>query len=145
MKGYSANTWYGLLAPAGTVTKLQSLGMEPLHSCRDSFGADMDRDAKTYTRLANELNLKAELTPTMFIQHPPTVRPLALFSAMPDKFRRTGVRSRWADVNQGGWLADSFLEGSFFDEHGNILCLDMSVAGSPVGMARPDVSKVATS
>ena len=73
------------------------------------------------------------------------MRPLALFSAMPDKFRRTGVRSRWADVNQGGWLADSFLEGSFFDEHGNILCLDMSVAGSPVGMARPDVSKVATS
>ena len=60
MKGYSANTWYGLLAPAGTVTKLQNLDMEPLHSCRDSFGADMDRDAKTYTRLANELNLKAE-------------------------------------------------------------------------------------
>ena len=81
VKGYSADAWYGLLAPAGTpiavlqtlekvarqfheqastVTKLQSLGMEPLHSCRDSFGADMDRDAKTYTRLANELNLKAE-------------------------------------------------------------------------------------
>jgi tripartite-type tricarboxylate transporter receptor subunit TctC len=81
VKGYSADAWYGLLAPAGTpaevlhklekvasqfteqpstVTKLKSLGMEPHHSCRDAFGADMDRDAKAYIQLANELNLKAE-------------------------------------------------------------------------------------
>lgn len=81
VKGYSADAWYGLLAPAGTptavlqalekvasqfteqpatVAKLQSLGMEPQHSCRDAFGADMDRDAKAYTRLARELDLKAE-------------------------------------------------------------------------------------
>jgi len=81
VKGYSADAWYGLLAPAGTptavlqslekvakqfteqaatVTKLQSLGMEPQLSCREAFGADMDRDAKTYTRLARELDLKAE-------------------------------------------------------------------------------------
>lgn len=81
VKGYSADAWYGLLAPAGTptavlqalekvagqfteqpatVAKLQGLGMEPQHSCRDAFGADMERDAKAYTRLARELDLKAE-------------------------------------------------------------------------------------
>ncbi len=81
VKGYSADAWYGLLAPAGTpvavlqtlekvatqfaeqattVAKLQSLGMVPQHSCREAFGADMDRDAKAYTKLAAELHLKAE-------------------------------------------------------------------------------------
>jgi tripartite-type tricarboxylate transporter receptor subunit TctC len=81
VKGYAADAWYGLLAPAGTpaavlqtlekisiqfteqastVAKLQSLGMEPQHSCRDAFGAEMDRDAKAYVKLAQELNLKAE-------------------------------------------------------------------------------------
>jgi tripartite-type tricarboxylate transporter receptor subunit TctC len=81
VKGYSADAWYGLLAPAGTptavlqalekvakqfteqptnVAKLQGLGMEPQHSCRDAFGADMDRDAKAYTQMARELDLKAE-------------------------------------------------------------------------------------
>jgi len=81
VKGYSADAWYGLLAPAGTpvavlqalekvagqfteqsatVAKLQSLGMEPQHSCREAFGADLDRDAKAYTQLARALDLKAE-------------------------------------------------------------------------------------
>ena len=81
VKGYSADAWYGLLAPAGTpvavlqvlekvagqfteqaatVAKLQGLGMEPQHSCGGAFGADMDRDAKAYTKLARDLDLKAE-------------------------------------------------------------------------------------
>jgi tripartite-type tricarboxylate transporter receptor subunit TctC len=81
VKGYSADAWYGLLAPAGTpssvlqtlvkvsqqftdqastASKLQSLGMEPQHNCREAFGSDMDRDAQAYTKLANDLNLKAE-------------------------------------------------------------------------------------
>ena len=81
VKGYSADAWYGLLAPAdtpaavlqtlekiaiqfteqaSTVAKLQGLGMEPQHTCRDAFGAEMDRDAKAYVKLAQELNLKAE-------------------------------------------------------------------------------------
>ena len=81
VKGYSADAWYGLLAPAGTpaavllalekvasqfteqastVAKLQSLGMEPQHRCRETFGADMDRDTMAYTQLATELKLKAE-------------------------------------------------------------------------------------
>ena len=81
VKGYSADAWYGLLAPAGTpvavlqslqkiarqyaeqtttVAKLQSMGMEPQSTCGEAFGTEMDRDAKAYTKLANELNLKAE-------------------------------------------------------------------------------------
>lgn len=81
VKGYVADAWYGLLAPAGTpapvllalekaarqfsdqggtAAKLQSLGMEPHSSCRDAFGADMERDVKAYTQLARELDLKAE-------------------------------------------------------------------------------------
>ena len=81
VKAYAADAWYGLLAPAGTpaavlqalekvasqfteqastATKLQSLGMEPQHSCGAAFGADLDRDTKAYIKLANDLNLKAE-------------------------------------------------------------------------------------
>lgn len=61
----------------------------------------------------------------MFLLNPPNVRPLELFSSMPDKFRRTGVRSHWADVNQGGRLADSFLEGPVFDAQGNLFVTDI--------------------
>ena len=61
----------------------------------------------------------------MFLLNPPAVRPLELFSSMPNKFRRTGVRSHWADVNQGGRLADSFLEGPVFDEQGNLYVTDI--------------------
>lgn len=61
----------------------------------------------------------------MFLLTPPTVRSLELFSSMPDQFRRTGVRSLWADVNQGGRLADSFLEGPVFDDQGNLFVTDI--------------------
>lgn len=56
----------------------------------------------------------------MYQPTPPTVRPLDVFTSMPAKYRRTGVRSEWADVNQGGRLADSFLEGPVFDAAGNL-------------------------
>jgi len=61
----------------------------------------------------------------MFLLKPPTVRPLEVLTSMPDHFRRTGVRSLWADVNQGGRLADSFLEGPVFDEQGNLFVTDI--------------------
>lgn len=61
----------------------------------------------------------------MFLLTPPTVRPLELFSSMPEKYRRTGVRSLWADVNQGGRLADSFLEGPVFDTQGDLYVTDI--------------------
>ncbi len=81
VKGYSADAWYGVLAPAGTpaavlaqlekvstqfveqqatVAKFQTLGMEPQNTCRDTFGAQMDREVRTYTKLAQDLNLKAD-------------------------------------------------------------------------------------
>ena len=60
----------------------------------------------------------------MLILQNPLIRPLELFSAMPEKFRQTGVRSEWADVNQGGRLADSFLEGPVFDTKGNLYVTD---------------------
>jgi gluconolactonase len=55
----------------------------------------------------------------------PKIRSLQLFSAMPEKYRQTGVRSEWADVNQGGRLADSFLEGPVFDSSGNLYVTDI--------------------
>lgn len=61
----------------------------------------------------------------MLILQNPLIRPLEIFSAMPEKFRQTGVRSEWADVNQGGRLADSFLEGPVFDTHGNLYVTDI--------------------
>lgn len=61
----------------------------------------------------------------MFLLNPPTVRPLELFSSMPEKYRRTGVRSHWADVNQGGRLADSFLEGPVLDTQGDLYVTDI--------------------
>lgn len=61
----------------------------------------------------------------MFLLNPPTVRTLEVFSPMPDRFRRTGVRSAWADANQGGRLADSFLEGPVFDAQGNLFVTDI--------------------
>jgi tripartite-type tricarboxylate transporter receptor subunit TctC len=81
VKGYSADAWYGLLAPAGTpvtalqalekvsaqfaeqassIAKLQGLGMEPQHMCRDAFGGMLESDTKAYVKLANELNLKLD-------------------------------------------------------------------------------------
>lgn len=61
----------------------------------------------------------------MFLLNQPTVRPLEVFTSMPDQYRRTGVRSLWADVNQGGRLADSFLEGPVFDKQGNLYVTDI--------------------
>jgi gluconolactonase len=61
----------------------------------------------------------------MFLLRPPRVRELAVFTVMPDTFRRIGVRSAWADVNQGGRLADSFLEGPVFDDEGNLYVTDI--------------------
>lgn len=61
----------------------------------------------------------------MFLLQPPQVRELEVFTSMPAEFRRTGVRSAWADVNQGGRLADSFLEGPVFDVAGNLFVTDI--------------------
>src|SRR5262245_45498780 len=61
----------------------------------------------------------------MILLQQPEVRELEVFTSMPAEFRRTGVRSHWADVNQGGRLADSFLEGPVFDAAGNLYVTDI--------------------
>ncbi|TFY97550.1 SMP-30/gluconolactonase/LRE family protein [Ramlibacter rhizophilus] len=61
----------------------------------------------------------------MFLRHPPAFLDFELFTSMPDAFRRTGVRSPWADVNQGGRLVDSFLEGPVVDGAGNLFVTDI--------------------
>ncbi|MEY2621348.1 MAG: Gluconolactonase precursor [Pseudomonadota bacterium] len=61
----------------------------------------------------------------MILLNPPSIRPLELFSSMPGKYRCTGVCSLWADINQGGRLADSFLEGPVFDEDGHLYVTDI--------------------
>ena len=61
----------------------------------------------------------------MILKQQPVWRELEVFTSMPAEFRRTGVRSAWADVNQGGRLADSFLEGPVFDAAGNLYVTDI--------------------
>lgn len=81
VKGYSAEAWYGLLAPAGTppavlqalekvaaqfaaapgtAAKLTSLGMDGRNTCGAAFGSMLQADTRGYTQLARDLNLKAE-------------------------------------------------------------------------------------
>jgi tripartite-type tricarboxylate transporter receptor subunit TctC len=81
VKGYAADAWYGLLAPAGTPPevlaslrqvatafaqapaaqqKLRSLGMEARSTCGDAFGAQLARKVALYGELARALDLKAE-------------------------------------------------------------------------------------
>ena len=81
VKGYTADAWYGLLAPArtppevlavlrraanefaqapATQEKLRSLGMEAQNTCADAFGAQLAREVKLYGELARALDLKTE-------------------------------------------------------------------------------------
>ncbi|PIT79621.1 SMP-30/gluconolactonase/LRE family protein [Limnohabitans sp. 15K] len=61
----------------------------------------------------------------MILLNPPAVRPLELFSSMPEKYRNTGVHSLWADANMPGRQLDSFLEGPVFDAQGNLFVTDI--------------------
>ncbi|WP_291386489.1 MULTISPECIES: Bug family tripartite tricarboxylate transporter substrate binding protein [Achromobacter] len=79
--GYTADAWYGVLAPAGlpqevrarledvargfsgadaTSKSLDALGMQPRPVCGDAFGAQLSHEIDTYRKLAQELGLKAE-------------------------------------------------------------------------------------
>jgi len=61
----------------------------------------------------------------MYLDQPPKLVPTRLFSAMPDEFRRRGVRSAWADANKGGTPVDCFIEGPAFDRDGNLYVVDI--------------------
>ncbi|WPB59396.1 tripartite tricarboxylate transporter substrate binding protein [Xylophilus sp. GOD-11R] len=81
LKGYSADAWYGLLAPAGTpadvvarldrvasdfaqapatADKLRGLGMQAANTCGAAFTAQLDGEIKAATRTARELDLKLD-------------------------------------------------------------------------------------
>ena len=61
----------------------------------------------------------------MYLETPPRLIETTLFSAMPDKFRRKGVRTDWADANRPGVATDSFIEGPSFDRDGNLYVVDI--------------------
>jgi tripartite-type tricarboxylate transporter receptor subunit TctC len=79
--GFVVDTWYGLLAPAGTPVdalrvltreasefsrspsvreRLAGAGLEPGGVCGDAFAAQISREIDANARIARELNLKAE-------------------------------------------------------------------------------------
>ena len=81
VKGYSADAWYGLLAPAGTppeivarltriagdfsrapatAEKLRGLGMQAQNTCGGAFTAQLDGEIKAATKTARELDLKLD-------------------------------------------------------------------------------------
>jgi tripartite-type tricarboxylate transporter receptor subunit TctC len=81
VKGYSADAWYGLLAPAGTpaeivakltkasadfarapatAEKLRGLGMQPQNNCGGAFTAQLEGEIKAATKTARELDLKLD-------------------------------------------------------------------------------------
>jgi gluconolactonase len=61
----------------------------------------------------------------MYLDRPPLLIETKVFSAMPDQFRRKGVRSSWADANRPGLATDCFIEGPSFDAHGNLTIVDI--------------------
>lgn len=61
----------------------------------------------------------------MFLLRQPELRDTELFTRLPERFRRTGVRSAWADANRGGAPTDSFLEGPVFDGEGRLYVTDI--------------------
>lgn len=61
----------------------------------------------------------------MYLETPPRLIETKIFSAMPAEFRRTGVRSDWADANRPGTPTDSFIEGPSFDAEGHLYIVDI--------------------
>src|SRR5512143_2187947 len=61
----------------------------------------------------------------MYLETPPRLIETRLFSAMPETFRRKGVRSDWADANRPGVPTDGFIEGPSFDAEGNLYIVDI--------------------
>lgn len=78
---YSADAWYGVLAPAGVpdavartlervatefaksaaaAEKLRGLGLDADSTCGKAFATQVEREVATYTQIAKDLDLKAE-------------------------------------------------------------------------------------
>ena len=61
----------------------------------------------------------------MSLYPPPEDRTMAVWSTMPDEFRRKGEIPDWAAANKPGHAIDSFLEGPSFDREGNFYVTDI--------------------
>ena len=61
----------------------------------------------------------------MYLDAPPRLIETRVFSAMPDHFRRKGVRTDWAEANRPGQPTDCFIEGPSFDADGNLYIVDI--------------------
>ena len=61
----------------------------------------------------------------MYLDTPPKLIHAEIFSAMPETFRRKGVRTDWADANRPGSTVDCFIEGPSFDAEGNLYIVDI--------------------
>jgi gluconolactonase len=61
----------------------------------------------------------------MYLETPPRLIETRVFSAMPEHFRRKGVRTEWADANRPGNPAECFIEGPSFDAAGNLYIVDI--------------------
>ena len=61
----------------------------------------------------------------MYLDTPPRLIGTEVFSAMPESFRRKGVRSDWADANRPGQPTDCFIEGPSFDASRHLYIVDI--------------------
>src|SRR3954452_6954052 len=61
----------------------------------------------------------------MYLDRPPLLIETTVFSAMPDRFRRKGRGSSWADANRLGMPTDCFIEGPSFDADGCLYIVDI--------------------
>lgn len=57
--------------------------------------------------------------------HSPEPIETEIFLSLPDRLRRPGRRSTWADTNRSGVAIDCFLEGPSFDRAGNLWFVDI--------------------
>lgn len=61
----------------------------------------------------------------MSLYAPPQDIEAEVFLRLPDRYRRRGQRSDWADINKGGGAVDCFLEGPAFDSKGDLYFVDI--------------------
>src|ERR1700755_268248 len=69
--------------------------------------------------------ITGEAKKMMYLETPPQLIETKVFSAMPDHFRRKGVRTDWADANRPGQPTDCFIEGPSFDADGILYVVDI--------------------
>jgi gluconolactonase len=62
---------------------------------------------------------------SVFYTEQPKIIEAAIFTRLPEQYRRKNVRTAWADANRGGAPTEAVLEGPVFDRHGNLYVTDI--------------------